>query len=466
MSKSFMAKRANTRQLKKNVKQLKEKTKRIAILEGSAWAVMAGSGVYAITPYAVALGASNFVIGLISAFSTISSSIGDYLGSWFLQFSKSRKTQLFWSMLVQAFLWIPIGFLFLFSPGISGVSLLILYSLSSFLGSFGGSAWLSLIGDSVDEKERGTYFGKRNKVLGIVQLITSLAAGLLLNVLTKNVFIGFITIFAASFVFRAISAYLLNQYWEPLFKKQRVSLLKTIEFPKDPYFRNFIILSAGLIFATNVGSPFMSVYMLKDLRFDYLSFSIATIASVVSTLITNPYWGKVIDKYGTRPVLFATSSLIVLIPFLWILSTDLLGVVLTQLYSGFVWAGFNLSIVNFLFRVAPHDKIPAYAAHTNGISDISTFLGASVGSLMVLFLNGAPLFFMSTLQVTFFVSGILRLLFVAYALPNLSKNMAVRGDRFLLRVVTVYPIKGMQMELMSLHDTFTSLIGLPKKLRR
>ncbi len=53
-----------------NIKELKERTKRLSIIEGCASAVMAGAEIYFITPYAIALGASNFTIGLLNAFST------------------------------------------------------------------------------------------------------------------------------------------------------------------------------------------------------------------------------------------------------------------------------------------------------------------------------------------------------------------------------------------------------------
>jgi MFS family permease len=450
-----------------SVKELKDRTKRLSIIEGGAWGVMIGSGVNFITPYAVALGVSNFVIGLMTAFSTIASSIGQYLGVWWLQFAGSRKTVLSSAIFLQALLWIPIAFLFFLSPDISGIILLILYSLVALTGSLATSAWISIMGDSVDPNERGFFFGKRNRVIGIIQLVSSLAAGYFLKVLTDNVFIGFIAIFIASFLFRAVSTYLLSKHWDPPFKGKRISLLKTFQLPKDRHFNNFIVLSTGLVFATMVASPFISVYMLKDLKFDYFSFSIATVASIVAMLITNPYWGKVIDKYGTRPVLFATSSLIILIPFWWILSTDLLGVVLAQLYSGFVWAGFNLSVSIFLFRIAPRANLPQYSANANGMSDMATFFGASLGSVVVLFMNESTFLSFSSLQTVFLISGILRLLLVVYALPKISTNMRIEGDEFLLRVITVYPLKGVQYELSSIYETAISFVdGRRERIRR
>ncbi len=447
------------KELKEKTSESKEKTKELSILEGSAWAVMIGAGARFITPYAVALGLSNFIIGLISAFSTIASSLGQYVGAWWLQFAKNRREVLFKSAIVQAVVWIPIAFLFLLSPDLSGPTLVVLYSLAAFFGSLASPAWTSIIADSVEKHERGEFFGRRNKILGIVNLVASLAAGYLLKVVTNNAFIGFVTLFITAFIFRAISAYLLVNYRDPSFKEKREPLLKIFQIPADKHFRNFLLLSSGMVFATYIAAPFFAVYMLKDLKFDYLSFSMVQVAPIFTAIFTQPYWGKVIDKYGTRPVLFATSILIIFVPLLWIFAKDFVFALLIELYSGVVWAGFDLSVFNFLFRVAPRSKIPQYAAHANGISDLSAFVGASVGSFIVLYTNGSTIFFLVGLQIVFFISGILRLLAVSYALPKLSTHMKVDGQKFLVRVVTIYPLKGMRMELASIYETAMGFFG-------
>lgn len=50
-----------------NESALKENSKKLSIQEGSGYGVMNGFGLRYITPYALALGASNTIIGLLSS---------------------------------------------------------------------------------------------------------------------------------------------------------------------------------------------------------------------------------------------------------------------------------------------------------------------------------------------------------------------------------------------------------------
>jgi len=433
----------------------RERTKELSILESTMWAAMNGVGAYFITPFALLLGASPFMIGLLRSFSTLASAAGSYLGAWMIQFERGRREMSSKFAMVQAFFWLLLAFIPLF-PFDKAMLLVVFYSLMSLAGSFISPVWTSMMSDVIVPKERGEYFGRRNKISGIVEFIASILTGVFLGWMMGNLLLGFGITFFAAFLFRYASARLIDKHWDPPFKPERESLLTVVKVPNDPYLKNLIYLSAGMVFATGIAGPFFAIFMLRELHFSYFDFAIATAASTLATLISQPYWGRVIDRYGTRPVMFATAMLIPFIALLWIPADNFLYVVMIQIYSGIVWAGFDLANFNMMLKIAPRKTLHDYAAHINGLSAAMTFAGGIIGSVLALFFEGMTLGLIGGLQIIFLVSAVARFSVVALAVPRITKTMTVDGPRFLMRVVTVYPVKGVMAEIAEMQNVFSS----------
>jgi len=433
----------------------RERTKELSVIEGTMWAAMNGVGTYFITPFALLLGASPFMIGLLRSFSTISATFGSYIGAWAIQFEKGRREFVSRFVKVQAFTWLLLALIPLF-PFDKAMLLVIFYSLASFAGSLISPAWTSLMNDVVERKERGGYFGKRNKISGFVEFAMSIVTGAFLGWMTGNLVLAFSITFFAAFAFRYLSAKLIDRHWDPTFKPQRESLLTVVKLPKDPYLKNLVYLSAGMVFATGIAGPFFAIFMLRELHFSYIDFAIATAASTLATFISQPYWGKVIDRYGTRPVMFATAILIPFIAILWIPADSFIYVVLIQIYSGVVWAGFDLANFNMLLKISPRKTLHDYVAHINGFSAFTTFVGNVFGSFLALTLEGTTLGLIDGLQIIFLISGVARFLVTLLAVPRITKTMTVDGPRFLMKVITVYPVKGVMAELAEMQNVFSS----------
>jgi MFS family permease len=63
------------------------------------------------------------------------------------------------------------------------------------------------------------------------------------------------------------------------------------------------------------------------------------------------FWGRFSDRLGNRIVMIITSSLIPLLPVLWILSADYAYLFGVQIVSGIAWSGFSLSTANYLYDI-------------------------------------------------------------------------------------------------------------------
>ncbi len=427
---------------------------KLSMIEGSLYSCMVGFAQYFITPYAVFLGMSNFMIGLLRAISALVSAFGFYLSPLIMGAEEKRKEMISKYVSYQAYMII----LFLLVPLLpieKSLFFILLYSLFLFFGSVVSPIWTSLMKDVVIKNERGSYFGTRNKLAGLFEVCSSLIAGAILSYFTGNVYLGFIIIFLFAFIFRIFSSNLILKHWDPYHSKINHSTLKgnskgmnlKLLIINDRYLNNLILLGGGMLFATNIAGPFFAVFMLKNLNFSYLDFTIATIASTLATLVSQPYWGKLIDKYGTRPIIFSTSILISFVPLLWVPATTLSYVILIQLYAGLSWAGFDLAVFNMLLKISPKSKTQLYSASYNGAISILTFLGMLVGSFIILALDYIDITILNSIQVIFIISGLSRFIVAGIALPRITKHMQVNSLDFFLKTITVYPIKGVLSEV-------------------
>lgn len=423
---------------KESMKALKRETKKLSIEEGIGYSVMDGAGLRYITPYALSLGANNAQIGFLT-------SIPSLLGNFFQLFTfkaikkTSRKKVILAGVLLQALMWLPllaVGYLFFFrnlDHNISSILIIILYTLLTIFGSFISPAWNSLMKDVVG-KGTGTYFGNRNKILGTVALLAMLIAGLMLNYFGKiNLFLGFAILFGIAFASRLISWNLLRKHYEPRLKIKQDTYFNFWQFIKripQSNFGKFTVLISLIMLATSIASPFFSVYMLKHLRFNYMIWALIIFSSSLSSLLSMPLWGKFADKFGNLKVLRFTGAFIPLVPLAWFLTPLILKIDATsvivylfsvEFISGFIWAGFNLSSVNFIYDAVSRQKLSLCVAYYNILHGIGVFVGASLGGIISS--SDFVILGMNSILVIFLISAVAR--FAVY-IVMISKIKEVR----------------------------------------
>lgn len=404
--------------------KLKAKARATSIKEGSAYSFMDGFGLRYVSPYALALGANNTQIGLLSSVPGLLGNLSQLFGSKLVE-KISRKKIVIWSVFLQAFMWLPlifVGWLY-FSKSINSFwassLVVIIYSLLTLFGAFGGPAWNSWMRDLVGEK-RGSYFGKRNKTVGIFGLVCGLAGGLILGYFQRfDVFLGFLILFFIAFLGRSTSGYLFTRAHEPKLSCKEGYYFSFWQFLKKMTFNNYgrFVLFTGLIsLAVAIASPFFVIYELKDLNLGYWAYTAITLSSAVTSLLSMAFWGRLTDKYGNVLIMKITGFFVAFIPLYWLLSIfvpkgGLLIVFVLMCFegfSGFVWAGFNLSTGMFPFFAVTRERMAICVAYDSLINAIGAFAGAILGG----YLSSSNLILLglSPILSLFVISGVARLL--------------------------------------------------------
>lgn len=379
--------------------ELKAQARKISIQEGSAYGFMDGFGLKYLTPFALALGAKNTQIGILSSLPHLLGSFSELIGVKLMK-NNTRKKLVSAGVMIQASMWLLMialtimFFVYDIDHGIAPNLLIVIYSLLIISGSTIAPAWASWMKDILPERF-GTYFGRRNRICGTVAIVAGLVAGFILDYFDKTkLYYGFIILFAVAFLGRFISGLLFLKKYEPEYKNVSlkhdgfIHFLKTIWRTNYGHFTMFIAL---LSLVVNIASPFFAVYMIKNLSYTKIEFGIVIIAAAVSTILFNPAWGRFTDLYGNKKTMKITGFLIPFVALLWYLSSFLINsnpdlvfpyTVTVELFSGFAWAGFNLSAGNFIYEAVKREKVAAKTAYFHIINNLGGFIGALIGGII------------------------------------------------------------------------------------
>jgi MFS family permease len=344
-------------------------------------------------------------------------------------------------------MYIPVAFVFFFGT-LKVVYLIFFACLYWIFGMILGPAWNSWMGDLVDEKKRGTYFGRRSKITGSATFLAYMIAGYILQRYSGDAvleYTGFVIIFCLAFSSRMLSVTFLMRKYEPPYEILQAAEFSFWEFIKQARFRNYglLVLYLSIMNASlYISAPFFTPYMLYDLKLDYMTFTIINAAAIITKIFFLPVWGRSSDRFGTRKVLSLTGFLMPLTPLLWVFSHDFYYLIIIQIYSGFIWAGFEIASFNFIFDTTSPQKRATAVAYYNVINGIAIFTGAMTGGLIVKY----NAFFWSKYILVFVISGVMRYVVSFLFIPRLREVREVEHipyAKLFLKVISSVPTMGL-----------------------
>jgi MFS family permease len=367
------------------------------------------------------MNATTTQVGFLTAIPYLAMILTQMIAPTLAERAGSRKRFILAGAFLHSLVWLPICLIpFIFQT--NRIWWLILFvTLCVAFDSIGNAPWNSMMADLVPEQIRGHYFSYRTRISAMVSLLLSFVAGGILQLLTKNIFLAFSMIFAGASISRFFSTWFLSQMVEPPAVKPKTKQASIFELSLTLGSTNigkFIIFNALLTFTTNLASPFFSVYMLSDLKFNYLTYFIATAIPTLITLLCIPFWGKIVDRNGNVKVLRVTMLFIPLLPILWLVSKSPYYLCGVQVLSGFAWAGCNLAVSLFLYVATQAENRTRYIALNNVLMFTGVSLGALLGGIIA---PHVPLVLRNNLLTIFLISGVARILVVAIFLPKISE---------------------------------------------
>jgi len=378
------------------------------------------AGVAYQSPSLIALGAGAREIALVNTFTNLLFAVLLLRTPAVVKFGESLKrfTVLFGFLSVLG--WIPLILVPLLIKGVSPwvmIGLWVLNMAPNLMVAPLRDKWLS---DIVPSDRLGRYLGVRSIVSASSYLSFFFLMGYLLDHFKGPGSGGFSLIFAISLGVCLVSLlfYLIIRVPVPLGESDHAEL-GLFSFFKEARQNDlgvFILFSAGILFSASVAGSFFSVYMLRDLHFTYLTYTLVISVEFLARIGISVFGGRWIDNAGAIKILRVASFFIPLVPVLWLFSHSLVYLLAIQVISGAAWATFDLCTQSYLCKAAPSAKRLHYIVYHRSIITLAAALGPLLGSVL---LNVMVPIFGNPILGIFLISGALRLVAVVFFLPRL-----------------------------------------------
>lgn len=427
---------------------------RISIFEGT-FATIHGSligGVF-MTGLALRWGASTFQFGLLSAIAalfTASSIIGALLVS---RLGERKPLTVITSVIGRSVFIVYVPFL-LMHRRLSIWLFLLVVAVFNLLLVVAGNAWNSWMGDLVPQASRGRYFGIRNTVLNLAAMVVTFLVGRYLE--TNKTDQGFAWVCVGGVLAGVVSMFLLRLQPEPRTLSREPprpimpALRSVISIPlADPEFRKFIRFMAVWSLVAPLAGPFFGVHLLKNLSDNsYYLLGIYGAVSAACGIAFQWLWGRGIDRFGAKPVMFLNLLCTGFLPLLWVFATPrfLLPIWMDAVGNGLFWSGATLAWFTLLVSFAHGRENPdAYFALFTAVTGLAGFISSLIGGTIAQLLNGflwqvGPFHFRN-FQVLFALAGIGRFACLGLARSVPDERAAPVAD--VLASIGEYTVRGL-----------------------
>jgi MFS family permease len=364
-----------------------ERSLRLSVRDGTAYSVMAGMSESYFSAYALFLKATTTQIAFLAAVPPMLASLAQLFSAWLARRLPRRKPIILTGVAWQLTMLLPMIWLPYFFPT-QAVPIFIVCAVLYFSAfNLASPVWSSLMGDLVPERWRGRYFARRTRLMSLTAFSALWVAGSILHFakLANHTRLGFLTIFTLALFARLYSFSQIARMSEP----PAISALPEPVVQRDVWkrirhsqFARFSVFYSLLNVAVTIVAPFITVYLLRDLKFSYLQFTASAAMYVMAQFLTLNMWGRISDTLGNRLIMVVTGSAIAIIPLLWLMSTGFWYIVTLQIFGGLTWAGFSLSANNFVYDTVLPTKRATYMAFNNVLSNAGIFVGSLLGGYL------------------------------------------------------------------------------------
>ncbi|MHC4396782.1 MAG: MFS transporter [Planctomycetota bacterium] len=355
--------------------------------------------------FAVKLGASNLVIGLLAAIGPLSQLL--QLPSIFLV-EKIRNRRLITVIAagLSRVCWLIIAISpFILPAEIAIGILLILLIVVSAFGAVSGCSWNSWMRDLIPENIMGSFFSKRMRIATGVGIVLSIAAAVYLDywkkLLPAKELQGYSILFLLGFVAGVVGLHFLLKTPEIRMPKPegKIKIFGLLAKPfKDENFRKLIAFLASWNFAVNLAGPFFMVYMLKRLGLS-MSFIIGlSIISQVFNFLFLKIWGRFTDRFSNKSVLAISGPLFIFSILAWTFTTlpekyfmTIPLLIVIHIVMGLASAGVSLASGNISLKLAPKGQATAYLATNTITNSIAAGVAPILGGKFADFFAGREL---------------------------------------------------------------------------
>ncbi len=424
------------------------------------WAATFGNAAGVITTGAAWTGflrevirADDLQLGIIAAIPVIANTSQLFI-SYLMERKRNRRFLFLFFGILGRSLWIPIGLIPFLIPEVSLYlrpwAVIVLVALIAGGNSVVNLGYNSLMRDLVPLRIRGRYFSVRYRTF----VLAGIAAGLMVSwIMDSTGTLGYtIVLIAAGILGMTDLSFFIFVDWPkmrtpPPEEKQESFLTMIRVVLRDKPFMMVTLFYTAWHFSVNVSAPFFNVHMLENLHMNYTQITLYNqITSNVMAVIFVSRWGRLMDRFGNKPILHISVLMCMLTPLLWLSVTPATTwlVIVLNLLTGIFWSPIDLGQQNLPLNLAGQKNPSMYLAVFFTIINLAgVALGNTIGGIMVqgVYTHLETLRFqlpgitLNRYHYIFATSAVLRILAVLLVLP-LVKEAGSHAMRPVVREIT------------------------------
>lgn len=388
--------------------QLREGGRRLML--DAAFATIVGtlnSGVVLVA-YALMLGASSTVIGVLAAIPFLTQLL-QAPAVVVLERIRSRRRVAIAALFVARLALPLMAVLGYFEDrGLALALLVVAETVHCAFNAFAGCAWNSWIRDLIPEDKLGRFFAHRTTWATALGIAGTAAAAAALQFADPG---GngsgsppvFAALYGAGFVASLVSTWQLSRVPEPAMpapvpgRRLRSMLMEPL---RDAGFRRLIRFFASWQFAVNLAAPFFSVFMMRQLGLSAGFVLLMSIVSQVANIVVLQGWGRLSDRFTNKTVLtFAAPAFIACIAAMALAGqvgppgATVAYLTVLHVLMGMTSAGVALASTAIGLKLAPRGRATAYVATNALVTALAAGTAPLLGGLFASFFEKRQLRF-------------------------------------------------------------------------
>lgn len=343
--------------------------------------------------FALSIGASNKVIGLLAAIGPMTQLL-QIPSVVLVDRIRLRKLITVIAVFVSRLFWIAIALIpFVIPEDFRIPVFLICLVLFSGIGSVASCSFNSWIRDAVPEKIMGRFFSRRLAISTAVAAAISIAGAIVVDIFSRGGAIDskiYSALFFVGTICGLIGVFFFKRVPEPRLATPRADgLLPLLRQPfKNDNFRSLLVFLGLWNFAVNLAAPFFTVFLLKELRLNLAWVLALSILSQAVNVIFLRVWGKLADRFSNKSILAVSGPLFMISIILWPFTTmperyagTIPLVILIHVLAGISTAGVTLCAGNIAMVSAPKGEATAYLAVNALVSGIAAAIAPIIAGI-------------------------------------------------------------------------------------
>jgi len=344
-----------------------------------------------ISVFAVRLGASNFMVSLLTSLPALVMAVSSIPAGRIVERQRDLVRYTNRVRISHRAFFLLIAILpFFVDKGLVEIIVLI-WAIKSIPATLLESSWMAVVAEVIPPERRARVNGMRWAILSVVTAISTATFGYVLDRLPFP--LNYQIVFFVSFVGGMAGIYFFGQLRipeniPPERKKAGENIAPQrrarayLHAMNVPNFVRYEIGATVLRFGVNLPSALYTIYWIRNLGASDLWIGWQATVGKLALIVGYIVWGRLISRKGYRAPLLICATLLGLYPVLTGLAPDQLWLPIIAIVQGFFTTGVDIAFFDTLLAVSPTERRPSFIALNTMLASLTIFVAPLVGNFL------------------------------------------------------------------------------------